>query len=153
MTIVKRMATYAAATAAMLALAVPMTMADGRAQGGQNFPPTQGGGGLNPPQGGPPGGPGQRGQGGPGAGPRFQGGGMMGMMGGSASIAVDGNFLYIVRGNQILKLDKNSLKVVAQGELPMPQMPQGGFGQNRGGGDRGGNVPPPPPGDGQLDPP
>jgi len=72
------------------------------------------------------------------AGPRnFQGQGMpmqpMGQgfpqMGGmQATMVVDGNFLYILQGNRLFKVDKQSLKTVAQGELPRPQMqrPDGG---------------------------
>jgi hypothetical protein len=85
-------------------------------------------------------------------------GGMM-MGGGQATMISDGNFLFILRGNQLLKVDKGTLRVVQVGELPMPEMPQmgggfgQGFGQGRGQGQggrgqgqtRGGNVPPPPP--------
>lgn len=94
-------------------------------QGGavrQGNPPQQGGGFQQ----------GIPGQGGPGAGPRGgfqgppQGGGMMmgmgGMGGGQATMVVDGNSLYILQGNMLYKVNKDTLKVVATGELPRPQM-------------------------------
>ena len=94
------------------------------------------------------GGPGQQGQGFPGQGGQ---GGMQMMMGGGgggATMVVDGNFLFILRGNSLYKVQKETLKVVAEGELPMPQMRGGPGGQpgnfqpqQRGGG----NAPPPPP--------
>lgn len=69
--------------------------------------------------------------------------------GGSPTMVVDGAFLYILRGNQLLKVQKETLKVVAAGELPMPEMRRGPGGpggdfqpQRRAGG---GNPPPPPP--------
>ncbi|MHB1001118.1 MAG: DUF305 domain-containing protein [Armatimonadota bacterium] len=44
------------------------------------------------------------------------------------SIAVDGNAVYIVRGSQVLKLDKNSLRVIATGTLPDPPGMHAGMG-------------------------
>ena len=66
-------------------------------------------------------------------------------------MVVDGPFLYILRGNQLLKVQKETLKVVAQGELPMPQMrggpggPGGDFQPQRRGAGAGAPPPPPPP--------
>lgn len=79
--------------------------------GGQfGGPPQQGGQFGGPPQqGGQFGGPTQPG----GMGPR------MGMMGGGA-IAVDDDFVYVLRGNSIIKVSKKDLKVAATGELPAP---------------------------------
>jgi hypothetical protein len=45
----------------------------------------------------------------------------MGMMGGGpATMVTDNNFLFILQGNTIYKVNKNSLEVVGQGMLPMP---------------------------------
>jgi translation initiation factor IF-2 len=112
----------------------------------------------NPPAAGPRGqqgnfGPGQQ----PGQNPRFGGGGFAGGGGGGGSIAVDSSGLYVLQGNRVYRLDKGTLRVLAEGELPRPQMPQGfggqgggrpGFGGAAGGGQRGGggggNQTPPP---------
>ncbi len=79
--------------------------------GGQfSGPPREGGQLGGPPQqGGQFGGPPQPGV----MGPR------MGMMGGGA-IAVDDDFVYVLRGNSIFKVYKKDLKVAATGELPAP---------------------------------
>ena len=61
--------------------------------------------------------------------------------GGGATMIADGNFLYVLQGNRLLKINKDDLKVAKTGELPMMQ---GGFGgpgdmpPNRGGGGAGG---------------
>ena len=150
MMITKRIGAYALGAVAMTALAIPMTLSFSQAQvagGGQ-----QGGPGAGPrtQAGGPQGGPRPPA---PEFGQRGGGGGGMGMMmggGGQATMVVAGNFLYILRGNIIYKVDANSLRVVAQGELPMPQMPQfgggggqGGFGTRPAPGAGGGGTPPP----------
>ncbi|MFY9234132.1 MAG: hypothetical protein WAO58_06695 [Fimbriimonadaceae bacterium] len=153
MMITKRIGVYALGAVAMTALAIPMTLSFSQAQVAGGPPATTQGPGAGPrtQAGGPQGGPrpglefGQRGG----------GGGGMGMMmggGGQATMVVAGNFLYILRGNIIYKVDANSLRVVAQGELPMPQMPQfgdsapGRFGTRPApGAGGGGGTPPPPP--------
>lgn len=61
-------------------------------------------------------------------GPRFQGGG-----GGGAAIAVDGSSLYVVANGKVYVMDKSSLKITKEAELPMPR-PQGGGGFGPGGG-------------------
>jgi len=80
-------------------------------------------------------------------------GGMQGMMGrmgggGGTAMAQDQRFLYIVQGNQVFKLNKGNLEVVAAGRLPggpgvggidRPPRP-GEPGQRR---RRGGGTPPP----------
>jgi hypothetical protein len=78
-------------------------------------------------------------------GPMRPGMGMMGMMGGGASMTANQNTVYVLRGNQLLAFDANSLKLKAQAELPMPHPPGGGggfggggFGGERGRGERGG---------------
>lgn len=75
---------------------------------GRNLPPQQ----PTVPQ---PGDAGPRGQG-QGQGPMMMGGG------GGVTMVVEGNFLYILRGNQLLKVSTSDLKVVATGNLPVPQM-------------------------------
>ena len=55
------------------------------------------------------------------------------MGGGPATMVVDGNFLFILRGNQLFKVDKNTLRVVGQGELPGPMPAQPGGFRDRGG--------------------
>jgi hypothetical protein len=61
---------------------------------------------------------------------------MMGMGGGGSAIAADGSSVFILQGNRVIKLDKNSLNVIREVQLPMPQMQPGigGQGGNRGGG-------------------
>ncbi len=56
------------------------------------------------------------------------GGGMgPGMMGGppggGAAIAVSAGGVYVVSGGQVMKLDPDSLKVLATAELPRPEPP------------------------------
>jgi hypothetical protein len=46
---------------------------------------------------------------------------MMGMVGGGATMIADGNFLYVLQGNRLMKINKDDLKVAKTGELPMPQ--------------------------------
>ena len=86
--------------------------------------------------------------------------GMMGRMGGGGGTAMtqDQAFLYIVQGNQVFKLNKGNLEVVAAGRLPggpggggfdRPPRP-GEPGQRR---QRGGGTPPPDGLDNPLDPP
>lgn len=71
--------------------------------------------------------------------------------GGGATMAVDQQFLYILMGNRLFKVNKNTLEVVGQGMLPMGgpggpggfggqevAPPQGGAGIRRGGGGGGG---------------
>ncbi|MEQ1823813.1 MAG: hypothetical protein ABL949_15000 [Fimbriimonadaceae bacterium] len=128
------------AAVSVVAIAIPLTMTTSIAQEQTkppvdqqgNPPPAQGGFG-NPPQGGP--GQGGPGQGGPGSfrpGQGGQGGMMMGGGGGGTAMVEDGSNLFILQGNRVFKLSKSDLKVVAQGELPRPQMPGGPGG---GGGD------------------
>lgn len=129
---------------AVAALAVPLTIQTVGAQDApQNPPPGQGGAFAGPRDGQRPGQfPGQPGQfpGQPGPMPQ-----MMMMGGGSPTMVVDGAFLYILRGNQLIKVQKETLKVVAQGELPMPEMrgPGGPDAQPLRRGGLGGNPPPP----------
>lgn len=117
---------------AALALAVPMAAV--RAAETQQAPPRggqgqYGGPGQVPPQGGMapvPGAP--------------MPGGQMGGGGGGATMVVEGNSLYILRGNQLLKVSTSDLSVQKQAELPMPARGQR----------PGGTVPPPAgPGGGQ----
>lgn len=96
-----------------LAIAVPMSVANAQGRGGGQ----QGGG------------PGGGGQGGP---PPMMGGG---------AIAVDQQNVYVLQGPRIFKLDKGTLRVVQQGQLPMGPPPGGNTGGGPGGG--GGDVPPP----------
>lgn len=143
----------------ILSLSIPLTLSTAFAQSqkegdkvvtpGQDpveVAPQQGGPGFGGVQGGPPmAGPqgGMRGGGMPGQGmPPMMGGGMMGGGGGGTAMVTDGDFLFIVQGNRVFKLNKSDLKVVASSDLPRPQMPQGG-GMNppRGGG--GAGAPPP----------
>lgn len=125
-------------TFAVLALAVPLTLSYSSAQQAGEAPSSQGGFGQ-PPAGGPAGqgpgfGPGQPPQGQPGG---FQARPMMGGGGGATMIA-DGNFLYVLQGNRLLKINKDDLKVAKTAELPMMQGGFGGPGDmppgNRGGG-------------------
>jgi hypothetical protein len=53
--------------------------------------------------------------------PPGQGGfvGRGGGFGGGTQIAASGNYVYLVRGNMIYRLDANTLAVKAQAELPM----------------------------------
>ena len=57
---------------------------------------------------------------------------MFGGGGGPAAIAEDQNFLYVVRGSEIVKVQKGDLKIVASATLPPPaggpRMGGGGFG-------------------------
>ena len=105
----------------------------------QNPPPAgpQGGGVARPGQGqGFPPQPGQPGQ--------FRPMGPMG--GGGGSISAGEGAVYVLQGNRVYKLDRNSLRVLAEAQLPMPQ-PMGRPGEP-GQPDRargGGIVPPPPP--------
>lgn len=63
--------------------------------------------------------------------------GRMMMMGSGPQLEVDGNWVYVLRGDQLIKLSSD-LKVVAQVNLP-PQRPMGGGPVGGGGGgDRGG---------------
>jgi hypothetical protein len=87
------------------------------AQGGFEAP--GGGGPMGPPPGGQmgPGMPGMPGMG------QMMPGMMMPGMGGSPVMVANGNNLYILRGDQVIKLD-DDLKVVKQITLPRPQMPR-----------------------------
>lgn len=80
--------------------------------------------GRMPPGQGQPGGGGQGGQGGFGGG--RQGGGGFG--GGMATMTVSGDYLYILRGNNLYKVSTSDLRVVKEGMLPMPN--QGGGPRN-----------------------
>jgi len=52
--------------------------------------------------------------------------GMMG--GGPATMVTDNQFLYVLQGNTLYKINKNNLEVIGQGMLPMPMpMGRGGF--------------------------
>lgn len=98
--------------------------------------PEFGGMPQDPGQGGP--GRGQGMGGGMAGGGMMMGGGMAG--GGGAVMQVEGQYIYILRGNQILKLNTSDLKVVAQGEIPGMQRQGGGpAGGGRGGPRGGGN--------------
>jgi hypothetical protein len=70
---------------------------------------------------------------------------MQRMGGGPATMVVDNAFLYVLQGNQLYKVNKNTLEVVGHGMLPMP-MPMGGdqFAPMPGGPGirRGGDLPP-----------
>lgn len=101
----------------------------GRPGPGQpGFPPGEGDGG----------GFGGRFGGGGFGGPMGPGMGMMGMMGGGASLTANQNTVYVLRGNQLLAFEANTLKLKAQAELPMPHPPGGGgFGGGGFGGERG----------------
>lgn len=122
-------------TFAVLALAVPLTLSYSSAQQAGEAPSSQQGGGFGQPPAGGPGGPPQGQPGG------FQNRPMMGGGGGATMIA-DGNFLYVLQGNRLLKINKDDLKVAKTGELPMMQGGFGGPGDmppgNRGGGGAGG---------------
>lgn len=138
-----------AAAVAVAALAVPLTIQTVGAQDAPPNPPGQGGAIAGPRGGQRPGQfPGQPGQfpGQPGQPGQFPGMAMM-MGGGSPTMVVDGQFLYILRGNQLIKVQKETLKVVAQGELPMPEMrgPGGPGASEREQLRRGGIGNPPPP--------
>jgi hypothetical protein len=61
-----------------------------------------------------------------GGGPR---GGFGGFFGGGTQMAVSGNNLFILRGNTLYRVNSQSLKVEAQGDLPQPQMPGAPGGQ------------------------
>lgn len=63
----------------------------------------------------------------PGQGPGQQGPGpMMGGGGAPPTVINDGSYLYILRGNSLLKVAKDDLKVTAQANLPMPMGPRPG---------------------------
>lgn len=49
--------------------------------------------------------------------------------GGGATMVEEGNFLFIVQGNRMFKVNKSDLKVVATGELPRPMGGPAGGGQ------------------------
>lgn len=57
----------------------------------------------------------------------------MGALQPPAIVATD-KFLFIVRGNTVFKLDINSLEILKQCELPMPEGMPGGQGPQPGGG-------------------
>lgn len=103
---------------ASLAIAIPMGVANAQVSD-QQPPPTQqrGQGGL------------QRGDQGGIAAP---GGEMMQrqMMGGGgpATMVTDNQYLYVLQGNTLYKINKVNLEVLGQGQLPMPQMGRGGGG-------------------------
>jgi hypothetical protein len=120
---------------ASLAIAIPVGLANAQVP-----PPGQGG------QRGQAGGEFQRPPGQPGN-PDMQ---MMqrGMMGGGgqATMVTDNQFLFILQGNMLYKVNKNNLEVIGQGMLPMPQpMGRGGAGGGapgtRGGGGGGDSAP------------
>jgi hypothetical protein len=74
---------------------------------------------------------------------------MQRMGGGPATMVVDNAILYVLQGNQLYKVNKNTLEVVGQGMLPMPMDGgmRGGFGGGGGvlppaAGTRGGGEPP-----------
>jgi len=68
---------------------------------------------AQPPGGGMPGGPG------PGGMPPI--GMMMAMM--PSVMAVEGNSVYVVKGNDIYRFDAETLELLAHAQLPMPDMP------------------------------
>lgn len=83
-----------------------------------------------------PGAPRGEGEGG-GFGGRFGGGGfggpmgpgMMGMMGGGATLTANQSTVFVLRGNRLFAYDANNLRLRAQAEIPMPQpRGEGGFG-------------------------
>lgn len=120
----EKLAKLGIAALAFMAIAAPTTFfANANAQ---ESPSAQG----NPPAAGPQGGFGNgnfRNQG-PGQGPGGQGRPMMGMGGmggGGGAIAVDGTGVYVLQGNKVYKLDKGSLKVTQQADLPIQRPPQG----------------------------
>jgi hypothetical protein len=69
--------------------------------------------------------------------PRFGGpggfggppGGFGALLGGGTQMAVSGNNLFILRGGTIFRVNAQTLKVEAQGDLPQPQMPGAPGGQ------------------------
>jgi hypothetical protein len=138
----ERLAKLGLAVLAMAAIAAPvalMTNAQAQQAGPTNVPPVQRPGGDF----------GQRNPGGD-FGQRGQGPGM-GMMGGGGAVMIDDNTnLYVLRGNTIFKVNKDSMRVVGMAQLPNPEMPQGfPGGGNRQGlpvPDRGQSGPPPPDG-------
>jgi hypothetical protein len=132
-----RLATLGIGFLAMTAIGIPTLMvATAVAQNPPAAGP-QGGGVARPGQG-----PGFPPQGAPGQPGQFRPMGPMG--GGGGSISAGEGAVYVLQGNRVFKLDRNSLKVIAEGQLPMPQMGQPGApGQPER--TRGGNVPPPPP--------
>jgi hypothetical protein len=69
---------------------------------------------------------------------------MQRMGGGPATMVVDNAFLYVLQGNHLYRVNKNTLEVVGQGMLPMP-MPMGydpSMAPSTVGPRRGGGVPP-----------
>lgn len=105
------------ATIGLVSLAVAIPIGIANAQGAATV------GGQRPPdQGGP-----QRTQGG------FATPDMMPMQrqmmggGGQATMVTDNQFLFILQGNTLYKVNKNNLEVIGQGMLPMPMGPRGGF--------------------------
>jgi len=58
-------------------------------------------------------------------------------VGGGGAIAVDNASIYVLQGNRVLRLDKNSLEVVKEAQLPNPRPGQG---QGTGPGSRPGAV-------------
>jgi len=128
----EKLAKLGIAALAFAAIAVPATFF--ASANAQQSPAGQGG----PPAAGPAGQGGPGGQGGGFGGPG--GGQFRPMGGGGGAIAVDSSGVYVLQGNKVFKMDKNSLKVVQEGDLPAPMGMPGGPGQGGRGGFGGGGA-------------
>lgn len=137
----KKIAVPAAVVALLIALAIPLTLSISQAQtkDDQGAPPKalpmmKGQGGIMCPMMGMM--QGMKGQDGPGMMGNMMGQGMMGMMQGmmgQTAIAVDDDYLYILRGTNLTKVRKSDLSVVQSAQIP--PSPRADGQQRSGGGD------------------